>query len=85
MAIGPAIENGFYYDMDAPFGFNPEILEKIEMEMPKICKEKLELKRSEVSRKQALELIKWGLLKWQPFLNPILLYTEKALLLNPKL
>ena len=53
--------------MDAPFGFNPEILEKIEIEMRKICKEKLELKRSEVSRKQALELIKRGCSNGSPF------------------
>ena len=30
LAIGPAIENGFYYDMDAPFAFTPEMMEKIE-------------------------------------------------------
>ena len=41
LAIGPAIENGFYYDMDSPFPFTPEIMEKIEAEMRKICKEKL--------------------------------------------
>ena len=58
LAIGPAIENGFYYDMDADFGFNPEILEKIENEMRLICKEKLELKRFELPREQALELMK---------------------------
>ena len=58
LAIGPAIENGFYYDMDADFGFNPEILEKIENEMRVICKEKLELKRFELPRDQALELMK---------------------------
>ena len=33
LAIGPAIENGFYYDMDSPFPFTPEIMEKIEAEM----------------------------------------------------
>ena len=39
--IGPAIENGFYYDIDCDVTFTPEILEKIEDEMRKICKEKL--------------------------------------------
>ncbi|MBR4816671.1 MAG: threonine--tRNA ligase [Lachnospiraceae bacterium] len=58
LAIGPAIENGFYYDFDAPFGFNPEHLEKIEEEMRKICKENLKLERSELPREKALELMK---------------------------
>ena len=40
LAIGPSIEEGFYYDMDSPFPFTPEIMEKIEAEMRKICKEK---------------------------------------------
>ncbi|MBR4777372.1 MAG: threonine--tRNA ligase [Lachnospiraceae bacterium] len=57
LAIGPAIENGFYYDFDAPFGFNPEHLEKIEEEMRKICKENLKLERSELPRERALELM----------------------------
>ena len=43
LAIGPSIDNGFYYDMDSPFAFTPEIMEKIEAEMRKICKEKLKL------------------------------------------
>ena len=58
LAIGPAIDNGFYYDVLAPFGFNPEILEKIEAEMRKICKEKLKLERFELQREEALELMK---------------------------
>ena len=58
LAIGPAIENGFYYDFDAPFGFNPDILEKIEEEMRKICKENLKLERSELPREEALKLMK---------------------------
>lgn len=58
LAIGPAIETGFYYDMDAPFSFTPEILEKIEAEMKKICKEKLKLERFELPRADALELMK---------------------------
>lgn len=58
LAIGPAIDNGFYYDVLAPFGFNPEIMEKIEAEMRKICKEKLKLERFELAREDALELMK---------------------------
>ena len=58
LTIGPAIENGFYYDFDAPFAFNPEHLEKIEDEMKKICKENLKLERSELPREKALELMK---------------------------
>ncbi len=58
LAIGPAIDNGFYYDVSAPFGFNPEIMEKIEAEMRKICKEKLKLERFELPREDALELMK---------------------------
>ena len=41
LAIGPSIDNGFYYDMLAPFSFTPENLAEIEAEMRKICKEKL--------------------------------------------
>ena len=58
LAIGPAIEDGFYYDMDSETVFTPEILEKIEAEMRKICKEKLKLERFELSRAEALELMK---------------------------
>lgn len=58
LAIGPAIDNGFYYDVLAPFGFSPEIMEKIEAEMRKICKEKLKLERFELSREDALDLMK---------------------------
>ena len=42
LAIGPAIDNGFYYDIDSPTAFTPEILTQIEAEMRKICKEKLQ-------------------------------------------
>jgi len=58
LAIGPAIEEGWYYDMYAPFAFTPEHMEKIEEEMKKICKEKLKLERFELPRDQALELMK---------------------------
>ena len=54
LAIGPSIEEGFYYDMDSPFPFTPEIMEKIEGEMRKICKEKLKLERFELPREEAI-------------------------------
>ncbi|MDO5445417.1 MAG: threonine--tRNA ligase [Eubacteriales bacterium] len=57
LAIGPAIENGFYYDMDSPFPFTPEILEKIEAEMRKVCKEKLKIERFELPREEALKFM----------------------------
>lgn len=56
-AIGPAIDDGFYYDIDSETVFTPEILEKIEEEMRKICKEKLPLERFELPRAEALELM----------------------------
>ena len=54
LAIGPSIDEGWYYDMDAPFAFTPEHLEQIEGEMRKICKEKLKLERFELPRAEAL-------------------------------
>ena len=57
LAIGPAIDEGFYYDMDAPFPFTPEHLEQIEGEMRKICKEKLKLERFELPRAEARKLM----------------------------
>ena len=57
LAIGPAIENGFYYDFDAPFAITPEILEKIEAEMRKICKEKIKLERFELPREEAIKFM----------------------------
>ena len=57
LAIGPAIDNGFYYDMDSPFPFTPEIREKIEAEMRKICKEKLKLERFELPREEAIRFM----------------------------
>ena len=58
LAIGPAIDNGFYYDFDTPRPFSPEDLEALEAEMRKICKEKLKLERFELPRSEALELMK---------------------------
>ena len=54
LAIGPSIDEGWYYDMDAPFAFTPEHLEQIEGEMRKICKEKLKLERFELPRPEAI-------------------------------
>ena len=45
LAIGPAIDNGFYYDFDLEKPFTPEELEKIEAEMKKIVKENLPLEQ----------------------------------------
>ena len=55
LAIGPSIENGFYYDLDAPFAFTQDDLAEIEGEMRKICKEKLKLERFELPREEALK------------------------------
>ena len=57
LAIGPSIDNGFYYDLDAPFAFTPGDLEEIEAEMRKICKEKLKLERFELPREEALKFM----------------------------
>ncbi len=57
LAIGPAIDEGWYYDIDAPFNFTPEMLTEIEGEMRKICKEKLKLERFELPRAEALALM----------------------------
>lgn len=57
-AIGPSIDNGWYYDFDTPVNFTPEILTEIEAEMRKICKEKLPLERFELPRAEALEFMK---------------------------
>ncbi|WP_298020590.1 threonine--tRNA ligase [uncultured Dysosmobacter sp.] len=57
LAIGPSIDEGFYYDLDSPFAFTPEHMEKIEAEMRKICKEKLKLERFELPRPEALQFM----------------------------
>ena len=57
LAIGPAIENGFYYDFDTPRPFTPEDLTELEGEMRKICKEKVKLERFELPRAEALALM----------------------------
>ncbi len=57
LAIGPAIDDGFYYDFDTDHTFVPEDLEKIEAEMKKIVKEDLSLERFELPRDEALKLM----------------------------
>lgn len=58
LAIGPAIDTGFYYDFDADFSFTPEMLESIEQEMNKIVKEDISLERFELPREKAIEFMK---------------------------
>ncbi len=58
LAIGPSIENGFYYDYDVEKPFSQEDLEAIEKEMKKICEENLPLERFTLSRDEALNLMK---------------------------
>ena len=58
LAIGPAIDTGFYYDFDTEHSFTPEDLEAIEKEMKKIVKENLKIERFELAKADALELMK---------------------------
>ncbi len=58
LAIGPAIDTGFYYDFDTEHTFTPDDLEALEAEMKKIAKENLKIERFELSRAEALELMK---------------------------
>ena len=55
LAIGPSIDEGFYYDIDADFSITPEVLEAIEGEMKKIIKEGLPITRFTLPRDEALE------------------------------
>ena len=57
-AIGPAIESGFYYDIDLEHRFVPEDLPKIEEKMKEIAKKDLKMVRKEISRNEALEYFK---------------------------
>ena len=57
-AIGPAIENGFYYDMESEHKFVEEDFLKIQKEMKKIVQQNLPLERTEVSREEALKFFK---------------------------
>ena len=58
LAIGPAIENGFYYDIDVEKPFTDEDLAAFEAEMRKICKEKLKLERTELPREEAIAFMR---------------------------
>lgn len=55
LAIGPAIDNGFYYDFDADFSITPEILEKLEAEMAKVVKENYALEKFVLPRDEAIK------------------------------
>lgn len=57
LAIGPAVDNGFYYDFDSDANFTPEMLEKIEAEMKKIVKEDLPLEKFELPPAEATALM----------------------------
>lgn len=57
LAIGPAIDDGFYYDFDVEKHFSDEDKEKIETEMKKIIKEDLPIERFTLSRKEAIKLM----------------------------
>ena len=58
LAIGPAIENGFYYDVDPETPFTEDVLPKLEAEMKKIANENLKIERFVLPKEQALELMK---------------------------
>ncbi len=58
LTIGPAIDNGFYYDFDSDVAFTPDVLEKLEAEMKKIVKENAKMERFTLPREEALKLMK---------------------------
>ena len=58
LAIGPAIDGGFYYDFDTEYRFSEDDFEKIEAEMKKIIKEDLPIERFELPRSEAIKLMK---------------------------
>lgn len=58
LSIGPAIDDGFYYDFDKEGGFVPEDLDKLEAEMKKIVKENLKLETFTKPRAEAIEYLK---------------------------
>ena len=57
LTIGPAVDNGFYYDIDSDVTFTPEVLAKLEAEMKKIVKENLKIERFELPRAEAVKLM----------------------------
>lgn len=83
LAIGPAIDNGFYYDMDTEHVFSPEDFPKIEQEMAKIVKENYTLTHREIARADALKLFgdrddtyKYELVRDLPEDATLTLYTQ---------
>jgi len=83
LAIGPAIDNGFYYDFDVEKPFSPAELEKITAEMEKIVEEDYPFERIEISREDAIkffeekgEQYKVELIKDLPVDAPITLYKQ---------
>jgi threonyl-tRNA synthetase len=58
VAIGPAIDEGFYYDFDVEPGFGPDDLAKIEAEMAKIVKEDVKIERVDMKRDEALDMFR---------------------------
>ena len=58
LTIGPAIDNGFYYDVDSEIPVTPDVLASLEAEMKKIVKENLKIERFELSRDEAIALMK---------------------------
>ncbi len=57
LTIGPAVDNGYYYDFDSDIAFTPEILKNIESEMKKIMRENLRIERFELPREEAIALM----------------------------
>lgn len=57
LTIGPAIDNGFYYDIDSEVSFTPDALKALEGEMKKIVKENLKIERFELPRTEAIALM----------------------------
>ncbi len=83
LGIGPAIDEGFYYDFDSEHKFTPADLEKIEKEMQRLAKEKLPFTREEVPREEAIkyfekagEKFKVELIKDLPDEETISFYTQ---------
>lgn len=58
LTIGPAVESGFYYDIDTDVSVTPDVLDKLEVEMRKIVKENLKIERFTLSRDDAVKLMK---------------------------
>ena len=56
VAIGPTIDNGFYYDFDVDISFTEDVLTKIELKMKELAKEAQEIERNEITAKEALKL-----------------------------